>query len=121
MLGVFAFLFLGFAPAPVKPPAHPRCDSAALQEQAMLSLNLGMPTAALASYEQATKCDPSDELYERIALVACQLSSRQPHDEVYLAKAKRYVERVPAARRARVMRTCLPGCAGPGVEWTRSD
>lgn len=108
---VIAILLLAASPVAADPAK--RCDAAKLEEQGVQAWNEGMLARALASFEDAARCKPSDHIHELAAMASCKLH-KQTKSDVYATKAKRYYEKLPEPKRQRVAQYCTGGCGGAG-------
>ena len=112
MLRAIAILLLAAGPALAEPAR--RCDAAALESRGNEQWAMGNAVAAFTSFEAAARCKPSDRIHERAAVAACSIFQRT-HSEQWANQAKRYISKLPAARRDLVQRACPQGCGGPGI------
>lgn len=90
------------------------CDVDALQQKGMAAEQMAQHAGALAAFEQAIRCRPSERLYELAFMASCNAKS--------VGKSQYYWKRIPASRRDALSQMCmrngilpdtLDGLAGP--------
>jgi len=90
------------------------CDANDLQQKGMAQEQIGQHTGALASFEQAIRCQPSTRLYQLAFMASCNAKS--------VSKSQFYWNRLPAGTRDQLKQICmrngilpetLDGLAGP--------
>jgi hypothetical protein len=110
VLRAIAILLLATGPALAEPAR--RCDATKLQADGEVLFARGETAAAYVKFDAAAKCKPSDRVHELAAFSACKLyqASRSEH---WVARAKYFFAKLPAAKRANVERACQVGCGGP--------
>jgi hypothetical protein len=102
VLRVIVILLLAARPVIAEPA---RCESRKLEKQANALERRGKHVAALAKYEAAARCKPSDQLHTRIAIVACFLA-RQTRSQRFATKEHTYLVKLPMRARDEVYRAC---------------
>ncbi len=84
---------------PFKFDGKPPCDADALDEKARMDEAVGQHAAALANFEAAIKCKPTDRLYSLAFMAACNAAN--------LSKARYYYAKVPAGSRKNLEQMCV--------------